>query len=93
MVLERLDRLTLDEGRITASEILKVVYGLVRNKRVVMDGEQIDSACYPLALRTLPSDGKSSIDCVCDALGMFAIINELFLGLNRHQKSYTFGGT
>ena len=54
MVLERLDRLTLDEGRITASEILKVVYGLVQNMRVVMDGEQADSACYPLALRNSP---------------------------------------
>ena len=51
MVLERLDRLTLDEGRITASEILKVVYGLVRNMRVVMEGEQTDSACHPSALR------------------------------------------
>jgi hypothetical protein len=39
MVLERLDRLTLDEGRITAEQILKVVYDLVQNIRVVMDGE------------------------------------------------------
>jgi hypothetical protein len=45
MVLERLHRLALDEVRITAPEILKVVYGLVQNMRVVMDGEQIDSAC------------------------------------------------
>jgi len=51
MVLERLDRLTLDESRITALQILKVVYGLVRNMRVVMGGEQTDSACHPLALR------------------------------------------
>jgi hypothetical protein len=54
MVLERLDRLTLDEARITASQILKVVYGLVQNMRVVMDGEQTDSACHPLALRNSP---------------------------------------
>jgi hypothetical protein len=47
MVLERLDRLTLDEGWITASQILKVVYGLVQNMRVVMDGEQTD--CLPPA--------------------------------------------
>ena len=43
MVLERLDRLILDEGRIAALQTLKVVYGLVQNMRVVMDGEQIDS--------------------------------------------------
>ena len=51
MVLERLDRLTPDEGQITASYILKVVYGLVKNLRVVMDGEHNDPACGPLALR------------------------------------------
>jgi hypothetical protein len=30
-VLQRLDRLTLDEARTTAAEILKVVYGLVQD--------------------------------------------------------------
>ena len=54
MVLERLDRLTLDERRITASQILKVVYGLVQNMRIVMTGEQTDSACHPLALTNSP---------------------------------------
>jgi hypothetical protein len=54
MVPERLDRLSLDEGRITASQILTVVYGLVQNMRLVMDGEQTDSACHPLASRTSP---------------------------------------
>ena len=43
MVLERLDQLTVDEGRITASQILKVVHGLFQNMRVVMNGEQTDS--------------------------------------------------
>jgi hypothetical protein len=89
MVLERLDRLTLDEGRITASQILKVVYGFVQNMRVVMDGEQTDSACHPLALRILPLDGKSFMDGIWDALGMFASANELSLGLTQHQKSCT----
>ena len=54
MVLERLDRLTLDEGWITASQILEVVYGFVQNMSVVMDGEQTDSACHPLALKDSP---------------------------------------
>jgi hypothetical protein len=40
-VIQRLDRLTQDETRITAAQILEVVYGLVQNMRVVMDGEQI----------------------------------------------------
>ena len=37
--LQRLDRLTLDESRATAAQTLEVVYGLVRNTRVVMDGK------------------------------------------------------
>ena len=40
-MVQRLDRLTLDEARETIAEILKVVHGLVENMKVVMDGEQI----------------------------------------------------
>ena len=40
-VIQRLDRLTQDEARITAAQTLEVVYGLAQNMRVVMDGEQI----------------------------------------------------
>jgi hypothetical protein len=38
-VIQRLDRLTQDEARITAAQTLEVVYGLVRNMRMVMAGE------------------------------------------------------
>ena len=38
-VLQRLDRLTLDEARTTATQTLDVVHGLVQNLRVVMSGE------------------------------------------------------
>jgi len=38
-VLQRLDRLTLDKARITATQTLDVVHGLVQNIRVVMNGE------------------------------------------------------
>ena len=38
-VLQRLDRLTLDEARTTATQTLDVVHGLVQNIRVVMNGE------------------------------------------------------
>ena len=37
--LQRLDRLTLDEARATAAQTLEIVYSLVRNTRVVIDGE------------------------------------------------------
>ena len=37
-VLQRLDRLTRDEAQTTATQTLEVVYGLVKNIKVVMDG-------------------------------------------------------
>jgi hypothetical protein len=37
--MQRLDRLTLDESRATAAQTLEVVYGLVRHRRAIMDGE------------------------------------------------------
>jgi len=46
-ILQRLDRLTQDEARTTAAQILEVVYGLVQNMSVVMNGEQTPSACNP----------------------------------------------
>jgi hypothetical protein len=38
-VLQRLDRLTQDEARMTAAQTLEVVYSLVQNMKVVMEGE------------------------------------------------------
>jgi hypothetical protein len=52
-VIQRLDRLTRDEARMTATQTLEVVYGLVQNMRVVMDGEKIHRACH-LVLSILP---------------------------------------
>jgi hypothetical protein len=47
-VLQRLDRLTQEEARITATQMLEVVYGLVKNIKVVMDG-----ACSLLSLHAV----------------------------------------
>jgi hypothetical protein len=44
-VLQRLDRLTQDEARATAAQTLDVVYGLVHNMKVVMEGEVMPSNC------------------------------------------------
>lgn len=40
VVLERLDRLTEAESRMTVAQTLEVVHGLVNNMKVVMDGAQ-----------------------------------------------------
>ena len=37
-VLQRLDRLTQDEVRITAAQTLGVVHGLVENVKAIMEG-------------------------------------------------------
>jgi hypothetical protein len=37
-VLQRLDRLTLEESRATVAQTLDVVYGLMNNMAVVMEG-------------------------------------------------------
>ena len=49
-VLERLDRLTQDEARTTAAQTLEVVYGLVQNMRVVIEGKSLHQVCHPLSV-------------------------------------------
>ena len=39
-VLQRLDRLTLDEARATGAQTLEVVCGLVQHRRLVLDGKK-----------------------------------------------------
>jgi hypothetical protein len=39
--LQRLDRLTLDEVRATAAQTLEVVHGLIRHRKVILEGKQI----------------------------------------------------
>ena len=55
-VLQRLDRLTPDETRKTTvqTQLLDVVYSLIQNMRVVMDGEQTQQN-----FQTLPADRPS----------------------------------
>ena len=45
-VLQRLNRLTQDEAKLAAAQILEVVHGLVQNMRMVTDREQIYQACH-----------------------------------------------
>jgi hypothetical protein len=57
---------------LTAAQILEVVHGLVQNMSVVTDGEQIYQACHSLGVdNRIILDGKVSLDCVRNALGMF----------------------
>ena len=51
-VLQRLDRLTREEAQTTATQTLEVVYGLVKNIKIVMDGA-----------RELLASSSCCIDC------------------------------
>jgi hypothetical protein len=46
VVVQRLDRLTEEESRIATAQTLEVLYSLVQNMRVVMDGEQMHYADF-----------------------------------------------
>ena len=39
-VLQRLDRLTMEESRMNATQTMEVVYGLFNNMKVIMDGTE-----------------------------------------------------
>ena len=47
-VLERLDRLTQDEARMTVAQTLGVVHGLMGNMKVVMEGAQLLYDCLQI---------------------------------------------
>jgi hypothetical protein len=70
--LQRLDRLTVDEARMTGTQTLQVVHGLLSNMKLVMDGTQpllcLLSTAHSIVFRI---DGKASTDGLQQALGMF----------------------
>ena len=53
-VLQRLDRLTQEEGRMTIAQTLAVVHGLVNNVKVVMNGAQRLGVSPTTYAETLP---------------------------------------
>ena len=69
-VTQRLDRLTLDEARLTIAQTLQVVHGLVNNVRVVMDGMQVLSTRCQLLTRLARVDGEASTSGIRHALSM-----------------------
>ena len=70
-VLQRLDRLTTEESRMTATQTMEVVYGLFNNMKVVMDGtETLLDISFTVCSLFVLLDGKASIDNIREALGM-----------------------
>ena len=70
-VLQRLDRLTQDEARMTVAQTLGIVHGLMGNMKVVMEGAQLLYDCSHIFISTLlPLDGKVSTNSIREDLGM-----------------------
>jgi hypothetical protein len=71
-VLQRLDRLTQDEARITTGEILKVVYGLTQNINEVINGKQMRLDLPMIYSASSSPEGNPSVDSIREALGTFS---------------------
>jgi hypothetical protein len=75
-VLQKLDRLTQDESRMTVAQTLGVVHGLVGNVKVVMDGTQrLHDLLLIFSEKLVPLDGKASTDSIRQDLGMYLARN------------------
>ena len=57
-VLERLDRLTREEAQTTATQTLELVYGLVKNIKIVLDGARCLLVLRAAFIVVFPSRGK-----------------------------------
>ena len=72
-VLHRIDRLTLDEARMTGTETLQVVHGLVTNLKLVIGGTQLSLYWLLITHRAIRIDGTTSMHDIWHALGMLGI--------------------
>lgn len=80
-VLHRLDRLTLDEARDTGAQTLEVVYGLVANTRLILDGE----VTLATIERPSPLGGEATADGILDKV-LDGIQNSLSKSSTRISK-------
>jgi hypothetical protein len=74
-VLHRLDRLTLDEARMTGTETLQVVYSLVSNMKLVMGGTQRLLCLLLMSHWTVRVDGTISMHDIWHALGTLGLLS------------------
>jgi len=73
-VLDRLDRLTVDEARMTGIETLQIVHGLVSNMKLIVDGMQTFLYFFSMTDWMLVRvDGRTSMDDIRQVLGTFSL--------------------
>ncbi len=76
-VLHRLDRLTLDEARMTGTETLQIVHGLISHMKLVMGGTQLLLCPLLIVHWAVQIDGTTSMDDIWHALGMLGLQSTL----------------
>jgi len=69
-MLHRLERLTLNEARMTGTETLQVVHGLMSNLKLVIGGTQLSLHQLLIAHRSVWIDGTTSMQEIWQSLGM-----------------------
>jgi hypothetical protein len=69
-ILQRLDRLTVDEARMTGTQTLRVVHGLMK---LGIDGMELLLGPLSTSHDCCTIDGKASVDGLQEALRMFAL--------------------
>jgi hypothetical protein len=69
-VLQRLDRLTQEEARVTGTQTLSVIYGLVGSMKAVMQGAEWLPITCGYFLTICSQDGKASTNSIRQDLGM-----------------------
>jgi hypothetical protein len=77
-VLERLDRLNNEEARTVAAQTLEIVYGLVKNMKLVMDGAWRCQLTIHYTLIVCLAGGKTSTEDIRHALGMFLSLSDIY---------------
>ena len=80
-ILRRLDRLTLEEARTTGTATLEVVYDLLKQMRMAMDGmhDLVLIPCAALSICIFPPDKHVLMDDIRRTLGMFVALTALSL--------------
>ena len=72
-VLHRIDRLTLDEARMTGTETLQLVHGLVTNLKLVIGGTYLSLYRLLITHRSIRIDGTTSMHDIWQALGTLVV--------------------
>jgi len=77
-ILQRLDRLTQDEARMTVPETLAVIYGLVQNMRMLIDGERThrQTACHPQFVEYSPPSRRQSFRLRCFGIPWYVFFGD-----------------